>query len=117
MKIDKSKAVISIFYSLGQITLGFLLHPYQTMQTVVNDKVYSWMALLPVTALFGLIAVWKKIIVPLMRNFFSCSQSGVFLCDWLPFISKVVVLYAWLWQGLLFYLFIRFFFLYSKKEV
>ena len=116
MKADKSKAILSVFYSLGQITLGFLLHPYQTMQTVVGDKVYSWMALLPVTALFGIIIIWKSIMVPLVRNFFSCSQSGLFLCDLLPFVSKVIILYAWLWQGLLFYLFIRFFFLYSKKS-
>jgi len=115
MKVDKSRAIISIFYSLGQITLGFLLHPYQTMQTVVSDKVYAWMALLPVSALFGIIIIWKNIIVPFVRNFFSCSQSGLFLCDLLPFISKVVIIYAWAWQALLLYLFIRFFVLYSRK--
>lgn len=115
MKVDKSKAIVSIFYSLGQITLGFLLHPYQTMQTVVTDRVYIWMALLPVTALFGIIVIWKKLLVPLVRTFFSCSQSGLFLCDLLPFISKIVILYSWLWQGLLLYLFIRFFFLYKKE--
>jgi hypothetical protein len=115
MNVDKSKALVSIIYSLGQITLGFLLHPYQTMQTVVKDRVYVWMVLLPVSVLLGIILIWKNFVVPFVRIFFSCSQSGLFLCDWLPFISKVVVLYSWLWQGLLIYLFFRFFFLFSRE--
>lgn len=115
MKFDKSRAVTSILYSVGQITLGFLLHPYQTMQTVVSDRVYAWMFLLPVALLLSIISLWKSLVVPLVRIFFSCSQSSLFLCDWLPFLSKVVILYCWLWQGLLFYLFLRFWWLYSKK--
>ncbi|NCN03715.1 MAG: hypothetical protein GW942_01410 [Candidatus Pacebacteria bacterium] len=115
MKFDKSSALLSIFYSLGQITLGFLLHPYQTMQMVVKDRVYNWMVLLPMATLFGIILAWKNLFVPVVRMFFSCSQSGVVLCDWLPFISKIVILYSWLWQILLLYLFFRFFILFSRK--
>lgn len=115
MKVDKSKAFLSVFYSLGQITLGFLLHPYQTMQMVVKDQVYNWMVLIPMTTLFGIILFWKNLFVPFVRIFFSCSQTNLFLCNWLPFISKVVILYCWLWQVLLLYLFIRFFLLFRKK--
>jgi hypothetical protein len=114
MKFDKSKAFFSIFYSLGQITLGFLFHPYQTMQMVIEDRVYSWMAVLPVGALLGVILIWRRIIVPFVRLFFSCGQSSFALCGVLPFLSHFVILYSLLWQILLLYLAIRFFLL-SRK--
>lgn len=115
MKLNKSKLVTSIIYSVGQITLGFLLHPYQTMQTVVADRVYAWMFLLPIGLLLTIISLWKQVVVPVVRLYFSCSESAFFLCDWLPYLSKVVILYCWLWQGLLLYLFLRFYFFYRKN--
>src|SRR3989304_5609701 len=101
MKIDKSKAVLSIFYSLGQITLGFLLHPYQTMQMVVIDRVYAWMVVLPIGTLFGVIALWRGVVVPFVRLFFSCGRSNLILCDTLPFLSHTIILYCFFWQVLL----------------
>ncbi len=115
MKLDKSQVLASAAYSVGQITLGFLLHPYQTMQTVVMDKVYAWMFLFPIGLLLAIISLWKNVIVPVVRIYFSCSEVSFFMCDWLPYLSKVVILYCWLWQGLLLYLFLRFYFLYKDE--
>lgn len=115
MKLHKAKALRSLFYATGQITLGFLLHPYQTMQAVVADKVFAPLFVLPIVLLFSVIVAWKNLVVPLVRVFFSCAGSGVVICDWLPYISKVVIVYCWLWQVLLLYLFLRFYFFYLKK--
>lgn len=99
--------VLSIIYSLGQITLGLLLHPYQTVQSLVRDKVFVWMSLLP-TLVLGVVTLgWRFVIVPLVRVVFSC-QSGFVGCEWLPFISNWLTFFCLYWQVLLLYLLFRF---------
>jgi hypothetical protein len=39
--MDKLTLIDSIFYSLGQIILGLFLHPYQSMQNLVRDRVFT----------------------------------------------------------------------------
>lgn len=114
--MKKRKLVLSTTYSLGQISVGLVLHPYQTMQALVREKIFVWMSLLPSLLLMVTTVLWKIVIVPLVRFVFSCSQSVVINCDWLSFISNVISFYCIYWQLLLFYLLIRFSSAYRKKS-
>ncbi len=102
----------SLIYSIGQITLGLLLHPYQTMQLLVQEKVFVLMSLLP-TVLLGLVTVlWRYLFVPLVRVVFSCTTAGFFGCDYIDFASNWLTFFIVFWQLLLLYLFFRFWWLY-----
>ena len=99
---------ISFVYACSKITVGLLLHPYQTMQSLVREHVFLWLALLP-TAVFVLAkAVWFFVLVPIVRYIFSCSTSGFFGCDLISFIANWLVLFCVYWQILLLYLTLRF---------
>lgn len=113
--MKKRKLVLSATYSLGQISVGLVLHPYQTMQALVREKVFVWMSLLPSLLLMTTTVLWKIAIVPLVRYIFSCSEAVIFNCDWLSFVSNAISFYCIYWQLLLFYLLIRFTSAYKKK--
>ncbi len=101
-------AFLSVVYSTGQISLGLLLHPYQTMQQLVEDKVFTFMSLLP-TLLLALITVgWRFGVVQMVRLVFSCQTSGFFACHYLTFLSNWITFFMILWQVLLLYLLFRF---------
>jgi hypothetical protein len=98
----------SVSYSVGQIGLGLLLHPYQTMQSLVEDKVFIWMSLLP-TAVLALVTVsWRVLLVPTVRTVFSCQSTGFWACDYLVFVSNWLTFFSIFWQVLLLYLLFRF---------
>jgi len=98
----------SLLYSILQITGGLLLHPYQTMQSLVKDRVFVWLTLLP-TFFLGLVTIsWRLIIVPWVSSFFSCALSGFFLCDYLIFLGNFLSLFCFYWQLMLLYFLIRF---------
>ncbi|MDQ5950943.1 MAG: hypothetical protein QG639_220 [Patescibacteria group bacterium] len=99
----------SFFYSVGQITLGLLLHPYQTMQSLVQDKVFIWMTLLPIGVYGVAKVIWHLVLVPTVRFVFSCSTSTFLGCDLIPFVANWLVLFCVYWQVLLLYLLLRFF--------
>lgn len=100
--------ITSAIYALAQISGGLLLHPYQTMQSLVRDRVFVWMTLLP-SAILALVTVfWRFILVPIVQLFFSCSAASFVGCQWLPFISNWITLFSLYWQILLFYLLVRF---------
>lgn len=105
----------SLFYSLGQITLGLLLHPYQTMQSLVEDKVFVWMTLLPSAVYVIAKVLWHFIIIPVVRFAFSCSSSSFFGCDIIPFFANWLVLFCVFWQILLIYLLLRFFLIFHSS--
>jgi hypothetical protein len=102
------KLVSSVGYALGQITLGLLLHPYQTMQSLVKDKIFSWMALLPTGVLAVVTILWRFVIVPLVQLVFSCQSTGFWGCSWLPFVSNTLTFFCFYWQVMLIYLLFRF---------
>lgn len=106
---------LSFIYSLGQITLGLLIHPYQTMQSLVRDKVFIWMTLLPTVVLALVTLLWKYGIVPAVRLFFSCGDLNWFACQLLPVLSNFLTFFCVYWQLLLFYLLLRFHLIFSKK--
>lgn len=108
--------VASFVYSLGQITLGLLLHPYQTMQSLVQDTVFVWMTLLPVGVYVIAKVIWHFLLVPVVRFIFSCSSSSFFGCDLIPFVANWLVLFCVYWQVLLLYLLLRFYFVFNVSS-
>jgi hypothetical protein len=102
------KIFASFSYAVGQIGLGLLLHPYQTMQSLVEEKVFIWMTLFPMGVLAVITMGWRFAVVPAVRLVFSCSTSGLIACDTLPFISNWLTFFCLYWQILLLYLFFRF---------
>jgi hypothetical protein len=90
--MKKRAAILSIFYALGQIGQGLLLHPYQTMQSLVRDRVFLWMIFLPMIVL-GM----GKLVGMLV----SALVFSAFLVNWFIF-------FCLYWQCLLLYLLVRF---------
>lgn len=90
--MKKRFAILSIFYILGKISQGLLLHPYQTTQSLVRDKVFMWLSFLPLAILgTGL----------LLRVIMNSLTLPAFLIYWFIF-------FCLYWQCLLFYLLVRF---------
>lgn len=98
----------SIAYAVGRIGLGLFLHPYQTMQSLIEEKVFIWMVMLPTAVLAVVTFMWRFLVVPLVGLVFSCSASGFGGCSWLPFFSNWLTFFCLYWQVLLFYLLFRF---------
>lgn len=101
-------ALSSVLYSIGQITLGLLLHPYQTMQTLVPDKVFVWMTALPTISLAVVTILWRYAFVPTVQLVFSCQATGFWGCELLPLVSNWLTFFCVYWQLLLLYLLLRF---------
>ncbi len=106
--MKKLTVFLSIVYSIVQITLGLLLHPYQTMQSLVEDKIFVWMTLLPTGVLALVTLLWRFVVVPLVQLVFSCQKTGFVGCVWLPFFSDWLTFFCIYWQILLLYLLFRF---------
>jgi len=104
----------SFIYALGQITLGLLLHPYQTMQSLVKDKVFVWMSLLPTLVLALVTLLWRFSIVPIVGLVFSCRATDFVGCEFLSLVSNVITFFCLYWQVLLFYLLFRFTVVFKK---
>lgn len=88
--------------------MGLLLHPYQTMQSLVKDKVFVWMSVLPTGLLAIITSVWRFVIVPVVQQLFSCQETGFIGCSFLPIIANVITFFCLYWQILLLYLLYRF---------
>lgn len=104
----KKNIFLSFIYAIGQITLGLVLHPYQTMQSLVEEKVFVWLTLLPMGLLAILTVLWRFIIVPVVQTVFSCQASGFVLCNFVTFLSNWITFFCLYWQVMLFYLLFRF---------
>lgn len=102
------RALTSIGYSFGQLGLGLFLHPYQTMQSLVEDKVFIWMSLFPTLILAVVTISWRVGVVPAVRTVFSCQETGFLACNYLEFASNWITFYCVYWQVLLLYLLFRF---------
>lgn len=94
--MKKRSIIFSIIYALIQISQGLLLHPHQTMQSLVRDKVFMWMSLLPTVWLGVMWLGWAKLVGPLLA-----LTMPRFLAYW-------AISFCFYWQGLLLYLLLRF---------
>ncbi len=102
------RVMASGIYSIAQISFGLLVHPYQTMQSLVTDQVFVWLTLIPTFTLAGVTIMWRWLVVPAVRLVFSCHTSQFFACDFLPFLSNWITFFCIYWQILLLYLLFRF---------
>jgi len=104
------KLFLSGFYAINQIGLGLLLHPYQTMQPLVQENFFVWMTLFPSGVLAIVTMLWRFLLVPVLRLVFSCQTSSamILMCKTLPFFSNWLTFFCIYWQILLLYLFFRF---------
>ncbi len=108
MKMTPISFLTSFFYSVVQITAGILLHPYQTVQSLAREKVFSWMVVLPTVVFVGAKILYLGLIVPSVRYFFSCRTQPFWGCDLIPFFANWLLFFCLYWQILLLYLFVRF---------
>ena len=108
---------LSILYSVSHIAAGLLLHPYQTMQSLVKERVFAWMTGVPLYFLACITVLWRWAFVPVVQLVFSCSSCYFFACDALSFISNTLVFFCLYWQILLAYLFLRFRLLIDRKSL
>lgn len=109
-------AMASFAYSVFQITQGLFLHPYQTMQSLVRDRVFFWMTFLPVGVWVCVQLAWDFIVVPVVRLAFSCTHNPFWGCELIPFVARWLLYFCILWQVVLLYLFVRFLYAFSKKS-
>lgn len=95
----------SFFYALGRFALGLILHPYQTMQLLVEQRLFVWVVLTP-TALLGLLTLlWNFAIIPFSTHLnASCSELSAAL----PFLATWITTFVIYWQLMLLYLLVRF---------
>ena len=101
-----SDFLISVFYALLRFAAGLLLHPYQTMQLLVQEEVFVWLAFLPMLILGFLTLVWKTTLEPVTRlvEILLCGGGqGVWLDGgvWFPLVITWVVVFCLYWLLLL----------------
>lgn len=107
--------ILSVMYAICQIALGLFLHPYQTMQSLVQQKVFVWMVLLPSITVGFITLFWRFLAVPTLQQVISCSALEPIGCGWIAFISNTLTFFGLYWQVLLLYLLLRFHLAYSSK--
>jgi len=97
--------IFSFFYAVGRFALGLLLHPYQTMQLLIKQRIFVWVVLTPTVFWIILVASNNYLLAPLMSRWdISCQEiTSVF-----SFMRTWITSFALYWQLMLFYLLFRF---------
>jgi len=117
MKSSKLNHLVGSFlYSIAQIIQGLFFHPYQTMQSLVRERIFFWLTLLPIAVWLIAQSVWAIIIVPVVSLVFSCSATGLVACELIPFFARWLLYFCLLWQLVLLYLFFRFVYAFYGKS-
>lgn len=99
--------LISFFYALGRFAFGLVVHPYQTMQLLVRQKLFVWVVLTPTFLLAILTVLWNFLIIPVGSSL-SLSPSFSLLSPALSFLSTWIITFVVYWQMMLLYLLVRF---------
>lgn len=99
----------SFVYSLFQIAQGLIFHPYQTMQSLVREKVFAWMSFLPTIFLIILTLIWRYGIQTLILMFFPQLFDRVILVKLVKFLANWLIFFCLYWQMVLAYLLVRFY--------
>lgn len=103
-----TRTLESLLFSLTHITWGLLVHPYQTMQSLLREKHFIWLTLLPMLVLFITKVIWLLTVVPVVQFVFSCSEQYFFGCTLIPFFANWLTYFCIIWQIMLIYLLVRF---------
>jgi hypothetical protein len=135
--VEKSWA-LSVLYIVGRFILGLLLHPYQSMQILLEEKVFVWLTLTPAMLLAIITLAWRGLFLPGLSAIFNLSawaelsldfglkptlfglepglgfvplgllELNLTVKDLVSFISTWLILFLLNWQVLLMYLLVRF---------
>ena len=97
--------ILSFFYALGRFSFGLLVHPYQTMQLLAEQKLFGWLAFLPSGLLLTLFVLRKLALPPLLLTLRITAPMPTEL---ISFFYLWLVLFFVYWQVMLIYLLIRF---------
>ncbi len=108
LKPHKPSFVYSSLYATCQISGGMILHPYQTLQAVVQEKVFLWLTVLPFTILVILMLNWRLWILPTLEFWFDCQPSYPYICRAVNVVATWVSFFLLYWQILVGYLTVRF---------
>jgi hypothetical protein len=84
------------------------------MQSLVEEKVFVWMSLLPAGILAVVTVGWRLVVVPMVRLVFSCSKTDFVGCELLRFSSNWITFFIIYWQVMLVYLLFRFWLTWSR---
>jgi len=98
--------LLSFVYALIRFSAGLLLHPYQTMQLLVEQKLFLWVTLFPTLMLALLTLLWKIVALPILAIILFPIEVAD--CWLLSFVSTWLTLFMVYWQLMLFYLMVRF---------
>jgi hypothetical protein len=98
--------IVSFVYALLRFAFGLLIHPYQTMQDLVEEKMFIWLAILPTLVLAILTIFWDLILCPLLLA--SLDLDIYLISKTVSFIATWFTMFCFYWQLMLFYLLIRF---------
>lgn len=101
--------VFSFLYSIFQIAQGLLFHPYQTMQSLIREKVFVWMSFLPLALYLVALVFWRFILRTILILFWPGIFEFGFLAGAFSFLAKWINLFCLLWQSMLIYLLFRFY--------
>ncbi len=108
MTVRISQRMLNLVYSVSRITGGLFFHPYQTMQSLIEDRQLVWLAALPTLLLAGLTLIWRSVVVPFVQIFTSCARVPAVVCGSAEVASDWVTVLMLSWQVLLLYLLFRF---------
>ncbi len=113
-KSQKRVYFISSIYALGRFCLGLFLHPYQTMQLIVEQKIFVWLTLLPSFFLVLLSLSWRLMIRPFLlflkmrTDFGHVFFDSVLVSNASFFVMIWIISFCVYWQVILLYLLFRF---------
>ena len=99
---------LSFVYAVLRIFGGLLLHPYQTLQLVVREKVFLWMSVSPGALLAVLIVLWRLWVLPTLEYWFQCAPDHLYLCQSAEVVAVWIGFFCLYWQLMVSYLTIRF---------
>ncbi len=101
--------ILRLLYAMLRISAGLVLHPYQTMQSLLAAETkFVWLTLLPSVGLACITIIWRFMVVPTVGLFVPCSELPVAACAVLPFIGNALTFFCVYWQLILLYLLYRF---------
>ncbi len=100
--------ILSSSYGVARIGLGLLLHPYQTVQSVVEAGAFFWMTLFPSLVLAFLVVNWRIWLFPILTYTFECQPVYPFVCQLVDLLGRWVAFFCAYWQILVLYLYFRF---------
>lgn len=105
----------STLYAVFRLSGGLLVHPYQTLQSVVKEKVFLWMSFFPGVLLVFLMMNWRVWMLPTLEFWFDCQPSYPYICRAVNTLATWISFFCLYWQILLSYLTVRFLLAFKGK--